>query len=722
MPRLQLAVSRFGLGLELAEPFLLGAIRVDRLVAPLLGLTFPVDLSGGVPRFRHRRGALESLSVTALGEPLRREVERALSSLDRRPQVQLLPASHGLTVGIAERDRAVAFEVVWIPRGRDVELVVCGARAVGHEAPAHLVALLACHAVLATHAAREGSRFVVHDLPGLVLRAVLPSAGARVPSTSDVALSELEPVGAGFVLRADHGGRLPPLHGAAARALELSALTAPADDRLVAGDLEGAREALLRALEAAPAHEELAARIADIDRALGRRGETALAALSTAGLVIDAGPLGAALLEGVGDHSSAREAWERAAEREPFAPLAGLALVRAAGLVPDFATRDRLLTAAHVRSPSTDGIVWTLLDGAIDGGDVTRVERLVDELVARARGPEEKLSALLRVAEKLHEARMVREARGVLERALRYEPTHASTLTSLGRCLFDLGEATRAADVLSRALATMERRQADTSEAELLLARVLADGLGDLPLAIARLRRLARTSPLWAEARHDEARHLATLGDGAAASVAWDAMRQALVAAGPGRDARAWAWLAEAARFELDVRDDKPRAKAHAALALEQRPRDGAIRELFRRAAEEPRPRPQASDAVASPTRTDPPGPHLPTEPPGPGDDEDVTTDLDAEIESLTHELRARPSELSVALRLATLLDAHERDLELFALTSARIEEGDEATRRALSPFHGRALSRLADAAEREGRAEDAALYRSLPPPGSRRS
>lgn len=726
VPQLQLAVSRFGLGLELSEPYETGALRVERLSAPLLGLSFPVDLSGGVPRFRHRRGTLESLALTILREPVLAELSRALASADRKPHVQLLPASHGLTVGIAERDAAVAFELVWVPRGRDAELVVCEARSVGHAGPAQLTALLACDTALGKLAVRRGSRFLVSDVPGLVLRTVLPSAGARVPSTEDVALSEVEATQVGFTLRAEHGGRLPALHGTASRALELAALTEAADDALVAGQLEQARTAMLSALERAPSHPELATRLADLDRALGRRGETAMATLSTAGLAVDAGPLGAELLEAVGDTHGAREAWERTADREPFSALGALALVRAARLTDDPRDRDRLLTAAHVRSPSTDSIVWTLLDAALERGDTQRVLRLTDELVARARGPHEKQRVLVRLGQKLADARLVREAKDALERALRYEPTDPETLNSLGRCLFDLGEGTRAADVLSRALAAMERKKVDTSPAELLLAKVLAEALGDLPLAVARLRRLPRSSAVWAEARHHEARHLVTLGDHAAASVVWEAMQRALFAEGPAKNPAAWTWLAEAARFELDVRDDKARAKLHAQLALEMRPRDAAIRELFRRAAEEPRRAEDPHRAVRasldeSPTEarhperrdaTEPPPAPIPSEPP-PGDDLDV----EARVDALTASLRAAPGDLAVAVELATLLDRHERDLELFALTSARLEEGDDTTRRVLEPFHRAALSRLADSAEREGRPADAALYRSMVPP-----
>src|SRR5437899_5123165 len=62
---LRLAVTKGGLGLELDDTLALGFLDVEKLLVSLVGLSFPVDLSGGVARFRHRRGALEHLSVSA---------------------------------------------------------------------------------------------------------------------------------------------------------------------------------------------------------------------------------------------------------------------------------------------------------------------------------------------------------------------------------------------------------------------------------------------------------------------------------------------------------------------------------------------------------------------------------------------------------------------------------------------------------------------------------
>src|SRR5262245_51838081 len=64
-PALRLAVARGTLGIELDAPFALGPLRVTNLAISLPGLRFPLDLSGGVARFRHRRGLLARLAVDA---------------------------------------------------------------------------------------------------------------------------------------------------------------------------------------------------------------------------------------------------------------------------------------------------------------------------------------------------------------------------------------------------------------------------------------------------------------------------------------------------------------------------------------------------------------------------------------------------------------------------------------------------------------------------------
>ncbi|HVY46506.1 MAG TPA: hypothetical protein VHB21_11535, partial [Minicystis sp.] len=57
-PALRLALSRGLLAIELDAPYRLGPIEVTELAVSLPDVRFPVDLSGGVAKFRHRRGVL----------------------------------------------------------------------------------------------------------------------------------------------------------------------------------------------------------------------------------------------------------------------------------------------------------------------------------------------------------------------------------------------------------------------------------------------------------------------------------------------------------------------------------------------------------------------------------------------------------------------------------------------------------------------------------------
>src|SRR5579883_1989616 len=52
---LRLAIGRAGVGIELASPTRVGCLTITELTAALPGARFPLDVSGGVARFRHRR-------------------------------------------------------------------------------------------------------------------------------------------------------------------------------------------------------------------------------------------------------------------------------------------------------------------------------------------------------------------------------------------------------------------------------------------------------------------------------------------------------------------------------------------------------------------------------------------------------------------------------------------------------------------------------------------
>jgi hypothetical protein len=65
-------------------------------------------------------------------------------------------------------------------------------------------------------------------------------------------------------------------------------------------------------------------------------------------------------------------------------------------------------------------------------------------------------------------------------------------------------------------------------------------------------------------------------------------------------------------------------------------------------------------------------------------------------------------------MELAAVLERLGRDLDLLALLSARMDEGDDDTRFEVAPLRREVLLRLARTARNEGRASEAELYEMM--------
>src|SRR5689334_8733298 len=171
---LRLAVTKGGLGLELEHPLALGPLQAEQLSISLVGLSFPVDLSGGVARFRHRRGALEHLALTAR----RDQAAAALAPRMRgaigaaTPIVTLSAIAGGVMVGLVDGATALAFDLLWAPSEGDVRLVVASPRAIGLATSALGAALRAMDAVVGQAGTRLGPLFAFSDAPALISRYV----------------------------------------------------------------------------------------------------------------------------------------------------------------------------------------------------------------------------------------------------------------------------------------------------------------------------------------------------------------------------------------------------------------------------------------------------------------------------------------------------------------------------------------------------------------------
>ena len=174
---LRLAIGREGLGLELARPARMECLSIVDLAATLPGVRFPVDVSGGVPRFRHRRGQLQRLEIEVGARTLERWLAPRLRGLvgTGAPEVWMGVRREGATVCVAaapdpEQDRVrpepvLAFDVHIMAAEENVQLVIERARGVNLPAPAVAMAIACMEAGLGSAAERTGAMFVVRRRP-----------------------------------------------------------------------------------------------------------------------------------------------------------------------------------------------------------------------------------------------------------------------------------------------------------------------------------------------------------------------------------------------------------------------------------------------------------------------------------------------------------------------------------------------------------------------------
>jgi tetratricopeptide (TPR) repeat protein len=728
-PALRLAVSRGLLGIELDAPFALGPLRVIELSLGLPGVRFPVDLSGGVARFRHRRGVLDRVVVEAAALGLAAWAAPRLRGIfaESSPEVVIAPIEAGLFAGLRSGDVALAFDVLVAPIDGDLRLLPERARGVGLRVPPQALALRVLAAAAAPFGRVVRGGVVIPDAAALLGRHVLPAAGARAPSAAGFRWEapegpRVEP-GDGplcFSVEGRAGAAPPALPDRILRALELSDLAGDADEAAYAGDLDAARRLYLAALERAPRHPEISVRLSWIDAVAEGRPEGALATLVDAMPAASAGVLGATLLAAVGDADGALVALTRAAHAEIHGPLAALVWLSAARLASSLDVRLSALDEAVARSPSLDLARWARLEARLDLADLRGARADAEHLEAAARGAESRLAVWRRAAEAFLARGHVAEAGGLFERALRYAPDDAAAVTGLARALRAAGQGRRAVDLFARAVVLAGRAGVPAHGAEIELARALAEIAGDRPAAVARVRAIPPGLAESPEARFLEGRWRAELGDLAGAAIAFGRLRDAvelLSPPEPDQAAALAAMLCEAADLEELERADVHAAQRDLGLALRLRPRDGAIAARFRRvAALVARPAPVPAPPIPAPPAVSVEEPAPPSErpesaPPAPEPDDASDEQL---AQELTDRLRANPRDHASAMALAGALSRLGRDLDLLALLSARLDEGDDAERHEVLPLRRAVLLRLAAEARAAGRDSEGELYEMM--------
>ena len=750
---LRLAIGRDGIGLELARAARLGCLAVTDLAAALPGVRFPVDVSGGVPRFRHRRGELQRLELELGARHLERWAAPRLRGLvgTRAPEVWVGVARAAATVCVAqapnpeeEEARAtpvLAFELQAIADGEDLLLVVEQARGADLPQAATALAVACVGALLGDAAERAGAVFTLKKAAAAVARAVLPEAGARIPSAEDVRWTSVAAASDTWVLHAARDALAAAPSDEALRAREIAMLLGEADDTLVLGDEEAARTMYLEVLERAPRHAEIVRRIVDIDVRARGRTEAALAMLVEARApgpgAADArfGTTPGELLLDAGDTEAALASFERAGDTEAAPALAARAYERAARAARDPEDAARWLDKALARSPRSAPARWLRVARRLELGRLEDAMADVEQLEAQTRGARHRHMVWLRAGRAWHAAGMAAHAGDLFERALRYVPDEPRALAGLGVALVGDGRHARGVAVLERALEVADAKNAPTSRIRLDLARALADKLDDLPTAVAHLAAIPADAPEAPLARGLEGRWRARLGDLAGAALSFARLRELAASYAPSSDdphaATVAALLREAADIERRRLRDPLAAQRHLAAALRLRPRDAELlrdyREVGALVAERAAGPGEDGDAEDAPddfsgvedrsathrTLSDrPPATKAPFDLALAADDAEPDAQAEARIEELTRSLAENSANDAVADELGALLEQAGRGHELLALLSARLEDATPERRAVLAPKARAALEHLASQADAAGRSDEAALFR----------
>ena len=190
-PSLRLELAGGKLGLELVHPIRVATgLELTELSFALPDLRFPVDLSGGVRKFRHMRGLLHRAQLELLLPETAARLTPLLprTLLPKPAELTLAARLDGLLVSVRWPEGALAFDLIVAPLEARLRLVVEEARGLGLSETPHTVALRLVSALLPASTARKGSLFMLEDPVRQVMLDVLPGAGARVPSTEGLRL------------------------------------------------------------------------------------------------------------------------------------------------------------------------------------------------------------------------------------------------------------------------------------------------------------------------------------------------------------------------------------------------------------------------------------------------------------------------------------------------------------------------------------------------------
>jgi tetratricopeptide (TPR) repeat protein len=711
---LRLAIGPSGVGIELGKEARLGPLRITSLGVSLPTAKFPLDVSGGVSKFRHRRGELRELAIEVDVERTRKWAASKLRGVvsTGTTLVWLAVAKYGGSCSIADEDgtAVLAFDVALESRADALVITPLRARGVSLPAPATALAIACVEALLGSAARREGACFIMQNAIDEIARLILPEAGARAPSSEGARWTSIATARDAWILHASSDGAPFEPHAITARARETALILREADDALHARDYDKARSIDLALLERAPRHPEIAARIAEIDAHVGSRAEAALGTISEAERDSDfAAPirwLRAALLAETGDTTGAIAAYGSAADREEAPLLSARGFEMAADLSKNPSDKIAWLDRAVARAPTSKRLLVRRLDARLAARNLHDAMADAERLEAQARGARERYRVWMQVAHSYRNAGFSEQAAIFFERALRFAPDDVEALAGLGHALVNEGREARGVALLARAidLADALLRKGTPLGSKyhstvIDIARALAEKLDDRPAAVARVRAVpndAKEAPL---ARALEGRWRAEIGDLAGASLAYARLRE-LAEEAPAGELDLIPLLIEAAKFEDTSRNDFLAAQRALACAMRIAPRDESVSVFYKQIASKIAG--NRVDFIESVAPAAPSAVHA----------EIDEASLDARADELARRLQADPSNDAVADELADCLDRLRRDMELFALVSARVEDAPSSEARSKwLPRQRDVLRRLERAARDEGEEAQAIFY-----------
>lgn len=606
---LRLVAFRGGLGIELYESIGVGPLRIEELTWSLPGVTFPLELGGGVRSFRHRRGLLQRL-VVSIGLS---ELEQWLTKrLDQQAEfgallrpVAVWPLPEGLGLGVFGERGVIAADLLWLPQDGDGGFVVSHPRGVlDTPQPPLTSALMLVSRALGELQTHTGRVVRLTDFARNLVRAVLPGLGFRLPAVGGVRCGGFEFRSDRIVIAVDRGFPVWAMPAPVTRAREFAAVALGGDTALLAGDWSSARRAYVAALEQAPRHPELSQTIAAIDAHFEERAEAALGMLVESLPAVEFGLVGAQLLAKTGDTEGARLAVSKLAGHERFPPLCAAYWVKLSEWLPSSIEKAEVIELALACSAASVVARWARFRSRVEVGDVNGAVADAEHLEASARGADAKHTALLQAAQELSNVGFVDAAAKLYERALRYSPSDPRSSLGVALGLIEAGKYERATVVLQRTLDLATTDEGVASETNLALGRLLAEHAGDLPAAIARVRRVTGLGRASVEARGFEAQWRGQIGDVAGATLAFARLGETIAASPEVTAHRAGHWLLQAGKYSLEQLGDPAAAERFLATALRRMPKDPTIADTYRLAASRvAQPRLTGTRGTAEPSR-----------------------------------------------------------------------------------------------------------------------